>query len=81
MQEADPAGATDRQWREAVCRERASMTDKQRKEFDSTAPRQFREDVDMLAGIKEASSYALKQLFREAVAIRFDCSGETVDED
>lgn len=65
--------ATDKQWREAVCRERASMTDAQRKKFDATATKRFRESVDMLAGIKEASSYTLKDLFSSAVAIRFGC--------
>jgi hypothetical protein len=74
-------GATDKQWRAAVCQERAAMTDKQRKEFDATAPKRFRDKQDMLAGIKEASSYTLKELFREAVAIRFGCYGETVEED
>lgn len=73
--------ATDRQWREAVCRERANMTDKQRKEFDATAPRRFRDKQDMLGGIKEASSYTLKALFRDAVTIRFGCADETADED
>jgi len=66
-------GATDKQWREAVCRERASMTDVQRKEFDATAPKRFRENVDMMKGIKEASSWTLKELFASAVSIRFEC--------
>jgi hypothetical protein len=69
-------GATDKQWREAVCRERASMTDTQRTAFDATAPKRFRGGQDMLAGIKEASSYTLKCLFSSAVVIRFG-----VDED
>lgn len=74
-------GATDKQWREAVCRERASMTDSQRKEFDATAPKRFRDKHDMLAGIKEASSYTLKDLFRSAVSIRFGVDGEAVDDE
>jgi hypothetical protein len=74
-------GATDKQWREAVCRERASMTDAQRKAFDATAPKRFRENVDMLAGIKEASNYTLKDLFVSAVAIRFGCDGDVSEDD
>lgn len=56
------------------------MTDVQRTEFDATAPKRFRENVDMLAGIKEASSYTLKDLFRSAVSIRFGVDGEAVDD-
>ena len=73
--------ATDRQMREAVCRERASMTDAQREAFDAMAPKRFRADADMLKGIKEASSYMLKDLFRDAVNIRFGVDGVEVDDE
>ena len=74
-------GATDKQWREAVCRERANMTDKQRTAFDATAPKRFRDGQDMLKGIKEASSYTLKALFQEAVGIRFGVNDYATDDE
>jgi hypothetical protein len=63
--------SSDKVWREAIVRERAAMTDKQRKLFDSSAKKHFREDVEMLAGIKEASSWTLKEVFRHAIVVRF----------
>lgn len=74
--------ASDKAWREAVVRERAAMTDAQRKLFDSSAKKHFRADVEMLTGIKEASSWTLKEVFKYAVAVRFgvDAAEEEIED-
>ena len=71
---------SDKYWREAIIRERANMTEKQRKAFDAEAPRLFRENTDMLKGIKEASSYTLKSVFKLAVGHRFGVADHSPQE-
>jgi hypothetical protein len=73
--------SSDKTWRDAVVHVRSSMSAEQRKRFDSTAPRFFREGVDMLAGIKQHSSYTLKQVYEEAVWHLFDVEEQPPDEE
>lgn len=72
--------SSDKAWREAIVRERAAMTDRQRKAFDASAKKHFREDVDMLAGIKQASSWTLKEVFKHAVVVRFGVDEEVIED-
>lgn len=69
--------ASDRAWREAVTRERAAMSDGQRKRFDAMADKFFREGQNMIDGIKAASNYTLKDVFRRAIDVRFDIDDES----
>jgi len=64
--------ATLKAWRTAVTRERLALNAKQRKAFDGSAKKYFHEGHDMLKGIADGSEYTLKEVFRAAVAHRFD---------
>ena len=64
--------ASDKAWREAVIFVRSKMSDAQRKRFDATAEKFFREGEDMMAGIKHESCYTLKRVYETAVWHLFD---------
>jgi len=71
--------ASDKTWRAAVMHERGLMPDQQRKRFDATASQRFREGSEMVASIKTATAWELKEVYTTAVTIRFDADRGTLD--
>ena len=73
----DSAGT--KTWQNAIRLERQCMTDAQREAFDGLAFKWFAKDVAMVDGLKNIDGYRAKEIFVDAVAIRFSANEQELE--